>query len=58
MVQDGMTSRLVALCFDANEPLPLARFWAEALRWEVHSTSVNRTNLMSCWPTPKATSSA
>ena len=31
-----MTSRLVALCFDANDPLRLARFWAEALRWEIH----------------------
>jgi predicted enzyme related to lactoylglutathione lyase len=30
-----MTSRLVALCFDANDPLGLARFWAEALRWEI-----------------------
>ena len=30
-----MTARLVALCFDANDPLRLARFWAEALRWEV-----------------------
>lgn len=30
-----MTSRLVALCFDANDHLGLARFWAEALRWEV-----------------------
>jgi hypothetical protein len=30
-----MTSRLVALCFDAKEPLRLARFWAEALRWQV-----------------------
>jgi len=30
-----MTSRLVALCFDANDPLGLARFWAAALRWEV-----------------------
>ncbi len=34
-----MTSRLVALCFDANDPLRLARFWAEALRWEVDSES-------------------
>jgi catechol 2,3-dioxygenase-like lactoylglutathione lyase family enzyme len=32
----GVTSQLIALCFDANDPLPLARFWAEALRWEVH----------------------
>jgi predicted enzyme related to lactoylglutathione lyase len=30
-----MTSGLVALCFDANDPLLLAPFWAEALRWEV-----------------------
>jgi predicted enzyme related to lactoylglutathione lyase len=30
-----MTLRLVALCVDANDPLRLARFWAEALGWEV-----------------------
>jgi len=30
-----MTSELVALCFDANDPLGLARFWAEALGWDV-----------------------
>ncbi len=30
-----MTSRLIALTFDANDPLRLARFWAEALHWEV-----------------------
>jgi catechol 2,3-dioxygenase-like lactoylglutathione lyase family enzyme/predicted enzyme related to lactoylglutathione lyase len=35
MMQGGMASRLVALCFDANDPLGLARFWAEALRWEI-----------------------
>ena len=29
-----MTSRLFALCFDANEPLLLARFWAGLLGWE------------------------
>ena len=34
MTQNGMTSRLVALCFDANDPLRLARFWAVALHWE------------------------
>jgi predicted enzyme related to lactoylglutathione lyase len=32
---DGMTSRLVALCFDANDPLRLAHFWADALHWDV-----------------------
>jgi catechol 2,3-dioxygenase-like lactoylglutathione lyase family enzyme len=30
-----MTLRLVQLCFDANNPVRLAQFWAEALRWEV-----------------------
>jgi predicted enzyme related to lactoylglutathione lyase len=35
MMQTGMTSRLVALCFDANDPLRLARFWADALHWDV-----------------------
>jgi hypothetical protein len=30
-----MTAQLGALCFDANDPLRLARFWAEALRWNV-----------------------
>jgi len=35
MMQSGMTSRLAALCFNANDPLRLARFWADALRWEI-----------------------
>jgi predicted enzyme related to lactoylglutathione lyase len=30
-----MTSDLLALCFDANDPLRLARFWAGVLRWEM-----------------------
>jgi catechol 2,3-dioxygenase-like lactoylglutathione lyase family enzyme len=30
-----MTSILVALAFDANEPLRLARFWAGVLGWEM-----------------------
>jgi predicted enzyme related to lactoylglutathione lyase len=34
-MKDPMSLRLVALCFDANDPLGLARFWAEALRWEI-----------------------
>ncbi|MDP9845461.1 VOC family protein [Streptosporangium lutulentum] len=29
-----MTSQLVALCFDAHDPLRLARFWAGVLGWE------------------------
>jgi catechol 2,3-dioxygenase-like lactoylglutathione lyase family enzyme len=30
-----MTSRLLALSFDANDPLGLSRFWADALGWQV-----------------------
>ena len=30
-----MTSQLLALCFDANDPLGLARFWAGVLGWEM-----------------------
>lgn len=31
-----MTCRLVALCFDANNPLGLARFWAGLLGWQLN----------------------
>jgi predicted enzyme related to lactoylglutathione lyase len=31
----GLTLRLVALCFDANDPVRLARFWAGALGWDI-----------------------
>src|SRR5581483_4763373 len=30
-----MTSRLVSLCLDANDPPRLARFWARALHWDL-----------------------
>jgi len=30
-----MTCQLVALCIDANDPLPLARFWAGVLGWKM-----------------------
>ena len=33
-----MSSRLVALCFDAHDPAVLARFWGAALRWTVAAT--------------------
>jgi len=29
----------VSLCFDANDPLRLARFWAATLLWEIHDES-------------------
>jgi predicted enzyme related to lactoylglutathione lyase len=30
-----MTCQLLAICFDANDPLRLARFWAGVLGWEM-----------------------
>ena len=33
-----MTSRLDALCIDANDPVRLAHFWAAALHWEIHES--------------------
>jgi len=30
-----MTCRIVALCFDANDPLRLARFWSSVLGWQM-----------------------
>ena len=30
-----MTCQLLAVCFDSNDPLRLARFWSEALGWEM-----------------------
>ena len=30
-----MSTRLANLCFDATDPLRLARFWAAALLWEI-----------------------
>ena len=42
----GVRSRLVALCFDANDPLRLARFWADALRWEIDDETHDRIGLV------------
>ena len=33
-----MTSQLIAVCFDANDPLHLARFWAGVLDWDLSLT--------------------
>ena len=41
-----MSLRLVALCVDANDPLGLARFWAEALRWEVADETAEEIRLV------------
>ena len=40
------TARLVALCVSANDPPGLARFWAEALRWEVGGETGDVTGLL------------
>lgn len=41
-----MTSRLVALCIDANDPLGQARFWAAALRWKVDDETQDEIGLV------------
>jgi predicted enzyme related to lactoylglutathione lyase len=34
-----MTTRLVSLCFDANDPVRLATFWASTVGWEIYDES-------------------
>ncbi len=41
-----MASRLIALCFDANDPLGLARFWSEALQWAIAEESDDEVSLV------------
>jgi predicted enzyme related to lactoylglutathione lyase len=41
-----MTCQLVALCFDANDPLRLARFWAGLLGWEIADDPGDGTALL------------
>lgn len=41
-----MTTRLVSLTFDATEPVPLARFWAGALGWEIVDESGDEIGLL------------
>jgi predicted enzyme related to lactoylglutathione lyase/catechol 2,3-dioxygenase-like lactoylglutathione lyase family enzyme len=44
-VLTAMTSQLVALCFDANDPCRLARFWSGLLGWEIDDASDGGTLL-------------
>ena len=37
-MKNAMTSRLDALCIDANDAVRLAHFWAAALHWEIHES--------------------
>jgi len=41
-----MTSRLHALCFDANDPPQLARFWADVLGWTMDDDSHDAITLL------------
>lgn len=41
-----MTTHLTTLCFDANDPLRLARFWAGALNWDIHDETHEEIGLI------------
>jgi Glyoxalase-like domain len=41
-----VSTRLVTLCFDANDPLPLARFWAATLHWDIHEEVDDEVSLL------------
>jgi predicted enzyme related to lactoylglutathione lyase len=41
-----MTTRLVSLNFDANDPLQLARFWAGVLNWEIYDETYDEIGLV------------
>src|SRR5437870_962737 len=41
-----LTTRLVNLCFGANDPLRLARFWANALLWEIDEVTQDEVDLV------------
>jgi hypothetical protein len=47
-----MTARLVSLCFDANDPLLLARFWAGTLQWDIADETQDGIVLMPTDGTP------
>jgi predicted enzyme related to lactoylglutathione lyase len=43
-----MTCHLLALCFDANDPLRLARFWADVLGWDMADGPKDGIALLPC----------
>ena len=47
-----MGTRLTTLCFDANDPSRVARFWAAALNWEVLDATPEETGLVPTDGTP------
>jgi predicted enzyme related to lactoylglutathione lyase len=47
-----LTTRLTTLCFDATDPLRLARFWAAALNWDIHDETQPEIELLPTDDTP------
>ena len=47
-----MTTRLTTLCFDANDPLRLARFWSAALGWDIEDEKDEEIALVPADGTP------
>src|SRR3712207_4329305 len=45
-MRNGMTSQLFALCFAANDPLRLARFWGSVLGWQMAEDPLDGTALL------------
>jgi hypothetical protein len=43
-----MACQLVAVCFDANDPLRLARFWAGVLGWQLTDDPREGIALLPC----------
>ena len=41
-----LSTRLVTLCFDANDPLRLARFWAATLHWDIYDETDEEISLV------------
>jgi len=41
-----VSTRLVTLCFDANDPLRLARFWAATLHWDIEDETDEEIGLV------------
>ena len=44
--QCSLSTRLTTLCFDANDPLRLARFWAAALSWDIYAATHEEIGLV------------
>jgi hypothetical protein len=45
-MEGDVTSQLASLCFDANDPLRLARFWSGVLNWAIDGEASNEISLI------------